>query len=438
MTAPAEPEAEKPSGTPPVPDIALAARLFDELRAKTGAGLRAGVTRASYGEGEALAHAIVCREAEALGLRVETDAARNLYVTLPGATPGPCIMIGSHLDSVPNGGNYDGAAGVLAGLAVVSGLVHDQVTPPRDITVMAIRAEESAWFGSSYIGSRAAFGLLTDDVLDDVTRAGDEIPLGQAIAAAGGSPDDLRSGAAHLQVSDILCYIEPHIEQGPVLSSAGQPIGIVTSIRGSFRHRQAVCRGAYAHSGATPRIERQDAVNAFATLVTKMNALWEQLEAEGADLTITFGQVATDPDEASFSKIAGLVRFSLDVRSSSAATLDRVATYLARLTDEIAARHRVSFDLGPCTRTDPADMHASLSQAMRAIAHDLPVEAPLMPCGAGHDAATFAAMGVPTGMIFVRNTNGSHNPNEHMEIADFAIGAEVLMGLCLSAWDGIV
>lgn len=438
MTTSTEPETEKSSDTPPVPDIALAVRLFDELRVKTEVGSGTGVTRASYGEGEALAHAIVRREAEALGLRVEADAACNLYMTLPGIAPGPCIMIGSHLDSVPNGGNFDGAAGVLAGLAVVSGLVQHQVTPPHDITVMAIRAEESAWFGSSYIGSRAAFGLLTGDELNDVTRAGDEMPLGQAIATAGGSPDDLLSGPAHLRASDILCYIEPHIEQGPVLSSAGQPIGIVTSIRGSFRHRQAVCLGAYAHSGATPRRERQDAVNAFAALVTGLDALWDQLEAEGADATLTFGQVATDPDEASFSKIAGLVRFSVDVRSSTVETLDRIATDLARLTGEIATRHRVSFDLGPFTSTDPAIMHLPLSQAMRAIAHDLAVDAPLMPCGAGHDAATFAAKGVPTGMIFLRNANGSHNPDEHMEIADFAIAAKVLMGLCLTAGDGIV
>ncbi len=420
-----------------MPDISLASRLFDAFRSGTSSAPGAGVTRASYGEGEALAHTIVRREAEALGLQIETDSACNLYMTMPGADTGPRIIVGSHLDSVPNGGNYDGAAGVLAGLAVVSGLIQAQVTPPRDITVMAIRAEESAWFGSSYIGSRAAFGLLTGDDLDTVIRAGDGLALGQAIAAAGGAPATLREGAAFLHPSDILCFIEPHIEQGPILINAKRPIGIVTGIRGSFRYRHAFCRGSYAHSGATPRHDRQDAIRALAELVTRLDALWQRLEDEGADLTVTFGQVETDPKEASFSKVAGLARFSLDIRSSASDTLDRVSTELARLTEDIAARHRVRFELGPRTGSDPAQMHDALGRTMLGIAREMSVDALEMPCGAGHDAATFASMGVPTGMIFLRNANGSHNPDEHMEIADFGIGAELLMRLCLQAGDGI-
>lgn len=424
--------------TPSVmPDISLASRLFDAFRSGTSAAPGAGITRASYGEGEALAHAIVRREAEALGLEIETDAACNLYMTLPGASTGPGIIVGSHLDSVPNGGNFDGAAGVLAGLAVVSGLIQGHVTPPCDITVMAIRAEESAWFGSSYIGSRAAFGLLTCDDVDTVIRAGDNLPLRQAIAAAGGTPETLREGSAFLHPSNIRCFIEPHIEQGPVLINAKRPIGIVTGIRGSFRYRHALCRGSYAHSGATPRRERQDAVRALAELVTGLDRVWERLEDEGADLTITFGQVETDPNEASFSKVAGLARFSLDIRSGALDTLDRVSTELARLTKGIEARHRVTFELGRRTESDAAQMHRPLRQAMMGIAREMSVDALEMPCGAGHDAATFAAMGVPTGMIFLRNANGSHNPDEHMEIADFAIGAELLMRLCLQAGDGI-
>lgn len=419
----------------PTPDIALASRLFDELRERTGDG--PGVTRASFGEGEALAHGIVRREAEVLGLEIETDAACNLYMTLRGDASRPCVMIGSHLDSVPKGGNYDGAAGVLMGLSVVSGMVRARVTPPRDITVMAIRAEESAWFGSSYIGSRAAFGVLSGDVIDGVTRAGDKLPLGQAIAAAGGALDDLRRGVAHLRASEIQFFIEPHIEQGPVLLGAERPIGIVTEIRGSFRHRHAICRGAYAHSGATPRRDRRDAVRALAALVTELDLLWERLESEGEDLTITFGQVETDPGEASFSKIAGLVRFSLDIRSSVPETLDRLSAELTRLTDGVAARHGVTFHLGPRTGSDPAVLHPPLVRSMQRIAGDLSIAALAMSCGAGHDAATFAAMGVPSGMIFLRNANGSHNPDEHMEIADFAAGAKVLLQLCLSAEDGV-
>ncbi len=412
----------------PSPDIALADRLFSELRTRTADGR--GVTRPSYGAGEALAHAIVRREAEALRLRISTDAALNLYMTLPGAAPGPAIMIGSHLDSVPRGGNFDGAAGVLMGLSVVSGLVRAREKPPCDITIMAIRAEESAWFGSSYIGSRAAFGLLDGSALDDVTRAGDGVTLGAAITAAGGRVEALRQGQAHLVPQAIRCFVEPHIEQGPALIGNGCPIGIVTGIRGSFRHRTAVCRGAYAHSGATPRGDRQDAVVGFAALVTQMNRFWDEAEAAGEDLTITFGEAATDPAEASFSKVAGVLRFSLDIRSNSAATLDRATEVLAIATEASAARHKVTFDLGARTGSTPAAMAEDLAATMSRIAKDLSIPAPLMPCGAGHDAATFAAMGVPTGMIFLRNAHGSHNPAEHMDMSDFAAGAEVLLRLC--------
>jgi N-carbamoyl-L-amino-acid hydrolase len=438
MTARAASSAGRAAGRAPEPDIALAVRLFDELRARTGHGDGSGITRESYGTGEQIAHDIVRREAEALGLTVERDAACNLYMTLSGKAPGPRIIIGSHLDSVPRGGNYDGAAGVLAGLAVVSGLLRAGVVPPQAITVMAIRAEESAWFGASYIGSRAAFGQVSGELLDGVTRAGDGLPLGKAIAAAGGAPDDLRRGKAHLRASDILCFVEPHIEQGPVLIGSGHPIGIVTDIRGSFRHRHALCRGAYAHSGATPRRDRQDAVAALAALVTRFDEFWEQREAAGDDLTITFGQVETDPAEASFSKVAGLARFSLDVRSGAPETLDRAEAELRRLISDIEARRGVAFDLGPRTGSSPAMMHRPLALAMRRIARQLSIPALPMPCGAGHDAATFAGMGVPSGMLFFRNSNGSHNPDEHLEIADFAAGTEVVQRLCLSSGDDLV
>src|ERR1044071_2425226 len=135
----------------------LAAGLFDDLARNTRVG--AGICRASYGEGEAYAHALVAETARGLGLEVATDAAANTYMTLPGRDRArPRIVMGSHLDSVLNGGNYDGLAGVVAGLTAVAALKDSGHVPPCDLTVMGIRAEESAWFGTSYIGSRAALG----------------------------------------------------------------------------------------------------------------------------------------------------------------------------------------------------------------------------------------------------------------------------------------
>ena len=410
------------------PDVALAERLFDELRERTGTP--AGITRASFGLGEQVAHDIVAREAARLGMELEIDAGCNLYMTLRGAAPGPAVFVGSHLDSVPRGGNFDGAAGVLCGLAVAAGFVAAGVRPPQDLTVIAIRAEESTWFGASYIGSRAAFGWLEASELDGILRAGDLVRLGAALEAAGGDSAAIRSGKAHLDASRVGAFIEPHIEQGPVLEASGKPVAIVTGIRGSFRRRQARCLGAYAHSGATPRENRADAVLATARLVSRLDDAWIRLADEGHDLTVTFGQFATSPSEAAFSKVAGRVDFALDVRSASRETLDLMRTELAAAVAEIEASHGVSFDLGVETGSEPALMDHAIITALDEIAHEREIDAPQLACGAGHDAAVFAKEGIPTGMVFIRNQNGSHNPDEAMDIADFAVACDLISAFC--------
>lgn len=414
----------------PVPDISLAERLFAEFRDRTADSV--GVTRMSYGPGEQVAHDIVRREADALGLTVETDAACNLYATLAGAADGPRLVIGSHLDSVPRGGNFDGAAGVLMGLSVVSGLVATGIVPPMPVTVMAIRAEESAWFATSYIGSRAALGRLPAEDIDTVIRDGDAMLLRDAIKGCGGDPHAVAEGPAFLDPASLSAFIEPHIEQGPSLIAEDRPVGLVTHIRGSIRHRAALCYGAYAHSGTTPQDARQDAVRAVSHLVVDLDQLWTRMRQDGHDLTVTVGQFETDPSEASFSKVSGKVRFSLDIRSNAAATLERISEELKRLVLHIETKQNVRFDLGPRTGSTPVAMDARVTDRLNAAAAACGVDAIRMPCGAGHDAAAFAAAGVPTGMLFIRNRNGSHNPDEDMAITDFGAAAEVLMRYCLA------
>ena len=411
------------------PDIGLAKDLFRELAEKTGD--RRGITRASFGEGEQIAHDIIRREGIRLGLNAEIDAACNLYLTLPGARPDRRIIIGSHLDSVPLGGNFDGAAGVLCGLSVLAGLAGASERPPRNITLMAIRAEESTWFPASYIGSRAAFGLLAPKELNEVRRTSDGVALGDAIAAAGGDSGRLLSGEAHLDPSDIGLFIEPHIEQGPCLVMKDAPVGIVTGIRGSLRYRSASCLGSYAHSGATPRCARRDAVRATAGLVVAMETIWNEAERNGDDLAITFGKLFTDPQEHAFSKVAGRVDFSFDARSESRRTLEMVASELSEQAKRISEQHSVRFDLGPRTGSEPAAMDGRVIAAMQSSCEAEGVSAVAMPCGAGHDAAVFAASRVPTGMLFIRNENGSHNPDESMALDDFAVASRILMRICL-------
>ncbi len=176
--------------------IALTEQLFEELRAHTTD--EPGITRAAYGEGEEFAHAVVRRVGRELGLNEAIDAAGNLYLTLEGEDPTlPGWIIGSHIDSVPHGGNYDGAAGVLAGLAVVHALRTEARRLARNLTVMVIRAEESTWFPVSYLGSRAAFGILPVEALE-TRRADTGLTLREHMAALGFDPDAVARGEAYL------------------------------------------------------------------------------------------------------------------------------------------------------------------------------------------------------------------------------------------------
>lgn len=408
----------------PEPDWALADALFGLLHSSSFDGV--GITRDSYGTGEQRAHDLLREHAEWCGLRVSVDAALNLYITLPGRTPDTAVvMTGSHLDSVPRGGNFDGAAGVVAGLAVLSGWRQGHYRPEHDVTVMAIRAEESAWFPLSYIGSKAAFGLLPAEALQ-VKRADNALSLGEHLAALGADPLRLAGHVAALAPSTIDCFVEVHIEQGPVLIDAGVPLGVVSGICGSLRYRRARALGQYAHSGATPRSHRRDAVVAVSQLVMTLQRLWQGLEYEGHQLTVTVGQLATDPLQADFSKVSGQVDFCIDLRSQQPQTLALMDQRLQRALSDISAEHGVTFDLGERTQSAPGLMSAPLIAQLQGAAQAIGLQTLNMPSGAGHDAAVFAGQGIDTAMLFIRNANGSHNPDEAMAVGDFRDATRVL------------
>lgn len=401
---------------------ALARELFLRLARETADP--PGVTRIAYGEGERLAHALAREAAESFGAEAAWDPAGNLLLTLPGADRGRMILIGSHLDSVPHGGDYDGTAGVFLGLALQKALVEAGVRPPVDLVTIALRAEESCWFPHSYIGSRTALGILDPGLLDSLRRSDSGRTLAEHIAEEGFDPDAVRAGRRLIDPSRVVAYVEPHVEQGPALLAAGCPLALVTGIRGSFRYREAHCRGAYAHSGATPREARRDAVLATAELVVALDRLWEELE--GHDLTVTCGMLSTDPEAHAFSKVAGLTRFCLDIRSQSRESLDLVHERLLMLTGGIAERRAVRFELGPRTGSEPAPMSPDVLRQLGNAAARAGVPVREMASGAGHDAATFALQGIPSAMIFIRNEHGSHNPDEHMDMADFESALRLL------------
>ena len=400
------------------PDVPLAERLFDELRARSFDGV--GITREAYGAGERMAHALVKGTAEALGLETAVDPIGNLYMTLPGQDrAAKRVMLGSHLDSVPNGGNFDGAAGVLAGLAAVAGMKQAGWQPRCDVTVMAIRAEEAgAWFPTSFPGSRGALGALKPEELE-IKRLDSGRSLADHMREEGFDPDFARRGQKHLGPDNVAAYLEVHIEQGPVLDAEEVPVGIVSGIPGSRRLRQARVLGEYNHSGGTPRKYRRDAAIALADLAVALDEAWCQLDARGQQLVVTFCTMATTP-EAGFTKIPGEATFQLDVRSVNLHNVDAIFEVLAAKVPEIEARRGVTFDLGLQTGSPASLMHADVQDGLKRAAMALDIPFRSMASGGGHDAVAFAQAGVPSGMLFVRNQNGSHNPKEAMRMEDFA------------------
>lgn len=391
-----------------------------------------GITRPSYAAAESAALDHIAAAAHALGLATRRDRAANLVVTLPGADPGlASVSCGSHLDSVPQGGNFDGAAGVIAGLLALAAL-RDLPGRRRDLCLFALRGEESAWFGRPYLGSSALFGDLGAEDLA-TPRLGDGETLAEAMAATGADVPAIAEGARLLDPARLAAWFELHIEQGPVLVARNLPVAVVTGLRGNLRHREIVCAGAAGHSGAVPRWLRHDAVFAVAELIARLDRHWQQMLAQGQDLVVTVGTIGTDPAEHAISRIPGLVRFSLEARSESADTL---AAFDALLHEECAAIESatgVAFRFDRRRDTAPAQMDPALIASLREAATALGLPGETMPSGAGHDAAVFANHGVPSAMIFVRNAHGSHNPNEAMAMTDFLDGTRLLLAALAQA-----
>jgi beta-ureidopropionase / N-carbamoyl-L-amino-acid hydrolase len=406
-------------------ELDAAANVFDELAIRTHDGL--GITRASYGEGEHLAHQIIADAGAAGGLEVSTDAACNTYVTLPGSDRGAApIIIGSHLDSVAQGGNFDGAAGVVSGLAVIKACRRAAIKLQRDVRVMGIRAEESAWFGVSYIGSRSALGTLPADALARARRSDDHGLLADYMRRAGGNPAGLQAGDIALPPDTLHAYVEVHIEQGPVLDSAGLPLAIVSGIRANRRFPSARCSGEYSHCGGVPRSHRRDAVIATSELVGVLDAHWDEAEQMGRDFAFTVGKFSTDADWHAMTKIAGEVSFSIDMRSLDLGFLDETERLVRQAAADIEKRRGVRFDLGEMTRAAPGLLSMQLRRELTNSAATLDIAHMELASGASHDAAAFADAGVDTAMLFIRNANGSHNPDEAMALADFNDATRVL------------
>lgn len=407
---------------------ALAGKLFDELAARTRstANGERGITRECYAEGEEAALALVREVAQEHGLTSTVDRAANLIVSLPGDDlTKPALILGSHVDSVPQGGNFDGGAGVIAGLLCLVRLAGEQRPPGRPVRLLALRGEESAYYGRANIGSRALFGLLTPADLD-ARRRGTGRTLREAFATTDADVKAIEQGVPLMPRGFADAYLELHIEQGPVMIARDLPTAIVTGIRGNLRHRRLVCRGEAGHSGTVPRWLRKDAVFAVSDLLMRLDEHWNRLLERGIDLVMTTGICNTDGDHQAISRIPGEVYFSFEVRSQSYDTLEGVYELFRSECRAVSDLRRVKFEFDERVYAEPAKMDEAIIARLSRLSQQLGYPTELIPSGAGHDAAVFANAGIPSAMIFVRNRNGSHNPDEDMTIDDFMRGVELM------------
>ncbi len=338
---------------------------------------------------------------EKAGLKVRKDGIGNLYGRLDGRMEGPVLMAGSHIDSVPQGGKYDGVLGVLGAVECLQSMVEQGIVPHYPIEAVAFNAEEGGPLGGTF-GSKAALGEL--DVTNPIIVGG--------LHEQGMTPEGIRTAAIDPKVGR--GYFELHIEQGGVLDAEGIPLGIVTGIVQIRRYRITVA-GAANHAGTTPMRMRKDALVDASRIVT---AVWDYAQAQGEGFVATVGDMEVSP--GAINVIAGKVSFPVEARSLDENRLDAFEKKLISLTE--AENIRLDFHV----RTPGAAMDADLQRILEQSAQKLGFAYRFMPSGAGHDAATMGRH-MPAAMIFVPSRGGiSHSPFEFTEAEDIDKGVNLL------------
>ena len=350
------------------------------------------------------------------GVTSYTDAAGNLWATAAGDSD-RFVIVGSHLDSVPDGGWLDGALGVLAGLEVMRALAPE----PRRLGLKLVdwADEEGARFGRSLFGSSAAAGTLDPDAVRGLTDR-DGVTLPDALAAHGVDLDRAPDAASELEGA--VAYLELHIEQGPVLERQNEPLGVVLGTFGVERHRIRFT-GAHAHAGATPMDARRDAF-----LAAARSALAFREDAAGrADARATTGEVTVTPGIPT--AFNGACEITLDQRALDPGVLDELLSSARRAATAIAAEEGCDVEWQRIWAIEPVPFDAKLVDAAARVVADLTGSAPRLPSGPLHDASELARV-VPAAMLFVRSIGGvSHTQAEDTSPADLALAAQALEAL---------
>jgi len=367
-----------------------------------------GVTRFAWSPELAEANAWLMRQLEELGLETQLDPAGNVLGRWEGGE-GKAVLMGSHLDTVPCGGRYDGALGVLAALDAVRRLRAEGVEPRRPVWVVSFNDEEGSRFQTGMLGSRAFVGNLD---LEDWRSRG----VAAAMAEAGFEFERL---AEARRIDEVGAYLELHIEQGPTLERSGTDLGIVTAITGMLGFRARLV-GEANHAGTTPMELRRDALAGACRAVL---ALREEARAR-SDMTANVGVIRVEP--GGFNVVPGAAEFTVDVRSPTAEGFERIDRFVRETLGRIAVEESLGLELAETHRKPPVALDAGLQDVLEEAAGEEGASTRRLPSGAGHDAMVLAHH-VPAAMLFVPSRGGiSHSPAEHTppELCD--LGARVL------------
>jgi len=373
-----------------------------------------GYRRYSWTAADAQCRAWFTRQAEKRGLTVQPDANGNLWAWWGPQQPG-AVATGSHLDSVPDGGGFDGALGVVTALAAVDLLQEENFYPERPVVLLTFTEEEGARFGLPCLGSRLLTGAVDPQAARDLTDdAG--VTLAEAMTSAGLDPALI--GPDPALVDGLGAFVELHVEQGRALAPMGSAVGIAEGIWPHGRWRLDFT-GQADHAGTARFADRRDPMLAYAgTVLAARHAAAEH----GA--LATFGKVIAEPGGAN--AVCSAVRAWLDARAADEATLSETVTDVRSAAERCAAEQGVTLTVRQESYTPVVRFHEGLRDRIAGVLAAAGMPAPVLPTGAGHDAGVLAAR-LPTAMLFVRNPTGvSHSPAEHADLADCEAGVRAL------------
>ncbi|MFC7395238.1 allantoate amidohydrolase [Scopulibacillus cellulosilyticus] len=380
-----------------------------------------GVTRLSFTKEFQMAQKLVEQWMNEAGMTVRRDDLNNLIGRYEGKNPhAPVILIGSHLDTVIEGGKYDGMSGIVAGIEIVAVLHNSGIVLENPIEVIAFCDEEGVRFHSTFLGSKAIAGTLTEEELQVVDENG--ISIASAIRNIGLNPLNYKNAARDSK--DVLAYLELHIEQGPVLEEEGVACGVVTGIAGASRYSFRI-EGFAGHAGTVPVALRKDALAGTSELILEI----ERLAKEYAPIVATVGKLTVNPGSSNV--IPGEVIGTLDIRDTNEQRKNEVLKQIFQSCEEICTRRGLQCHFDKVMEAAPILCSDSIISVIESAIQKNNMRVIRLISGAGHDAMAMADL-TKIGMIFVRCTKGiSHHPDEHAIPADLGLGAEVLLDTVL-------